>query len=113
MKMDDGEDDVSTFTGALCSIFIVTLVLIYSYLKTDVLVNRKDVDVLSTIKDFEYKDTEIFDHDNGLNIAVAFTAYDTSSEWLLDSTYGELVFAAYSWGMNDDGTYYEERKEVA
>lgn len=112
MKLDDGEGSVSTYSGALCSIFIVTLVLLYSYLKTDVLVNRKDVDVLSTIKDFEFEDTEIFSHDNGFNIAVGFTAYDTSSDWLLDSTYGELVFASYSWGMNPDGTYYEERKEV-
>ena len=112
MRLDDGEASISTFTGALCSLLIVILLVLYFYLKLDVLVYRKDVDVLSTLKDYQFDDREIFSHQNGFNIAVGYTAYDLGEEWLLDSTYGELIFNYYTWGTNPDGSYFEERKEI-
>ena len=62
MRLDDGEASISTFTGALCSLLIVVLLVLYFYLKLDVLVYRKDVDVLSTLKDYQFDDQEIFSH---------------------------------------------------
>ena len=56
MKLDDGEASISTVTGALCSLLIVVLLVLYFYLKLDVLVYRKDVDVLSTLKDYQFDD---------------------------------------------------------
>ena len=49
-----------------------------------------------------------------MNIAVAFTAYDNEEEWILDKSIGELRFTEYSWGENDDGSYYlsHERLEA-
>ena len=56
MRLDDGEASISTVTGALCSLLIVILLVLYFYLKLDVLVYRKDVDVLSTLKDYQFDD---------------------------------------------------------
>ena len=112
MKLDDGKDSVQTITGALCSLFIVALVLLYSYLKLDILLHRKDVDVLSTTKDFEISESENFTYDNGFNIAVGFIAYDNESGQELDRSYGEIVFNSYGWGAYPNGTRYSERKEI-
>ena len=40
---------------------------------------------------------------------MAFTAYDSEDEWILDPTYGQLVFNSYSWGPKEDGTYFTDR----
>ena len=69
---------------------------------------KKDVDVLSTTTDLFYDDDYVFGYEDGLNIGVAFTAYDSEREWILDETYGELVFNHFSWGPRN-GTYYTER----
>lgn len=56
----------------------------------DVLINKKDVDVLSTLNDLHFTPDDIFNYSNGLNIAVAFTAYDSNPEPILDPTYGTI-----------------------
>ena len=78
----------------------------------DVFLARKDVDILSAVNDLLFTDDDIFSYKNGLNIAVAFTAYDSEESWILDETYGELVFSSYSWGPQEDGTYLTERKRL-
>ena len=77
----------------------------YGYLKIDVLINKKDVNLLSSTNQFHYSDRDIFSFKDGLNIAVALTAYDEELEWILDSKYGQLVFQEYGWGTKDDGSY--------
>ena len=70
----------------------------YFNLKSDVLLNRKDVNVLSTVNRRFFDAKEKFSYRDGLNIAVAFSAYDNEEEWSLDKKYGNLVFMEYSWG---------------
>ena len=88
------------------------MIAVYAWLKLDVLINQKDTNILSTTNQLAYADDEIFSYDNGLNIAVAFTAYDNEEEWILDERYGELFFAEYSWGDNSDGSYYLNRERL-
>ena len=112
MRLDDGEDHVSSFSGAVCTVIMLLGVVLYAYLKLDVLLNKKDVTLLARTDEFEYMDIDNITHANGFNIAVGFTSYDNSTAWQLDSTYGELVFNSYSWGLNLDGSYYLIRKEL-
>ena len=77
----------------------------------EILINRRDVNVLSTISDLFYDDDYVFGYKNGLNIAVAFTSYDTETEWILDETYGTLQFNHFSWGPKN-GTYISERERL-
>lgn len=51
MKLDDGVEGIQSWMGSLCSIILATVMLAYMYQKMDVLIARKDVDVLSTVND--------------------------------------------------------------
>ena len=111
MKIDnDGVDNLKSLMGAVCSLLLTFLVCIYAYQKMDVFLEKKDVDILSATNDLFYTDEDIFSYKNGLNVAVAFTAYDTEESWILDETYGELIFNSYSWGPQEDGSYGTVRK---
>ena len=74
---------------------------------------RKDVDVLSTINRLAFADDEVFSYKNGLNIAVAFTAYDSEKEWILDRKYGELYFQEQAWGEKADGTFFTSSNRIS
>jgi len=84
--------------GSLMSLALLAIVAIYAFYKADILINAKDMNVLSTINDMYYSPDDEFTYDNGFNIAVAFTAYDTNPEPILDPTIGEVVFNHYRWG---------------
>lgn len=45
-----------------------------------------------------------------MNIAVAFSAYDSEQEYILDPTYGELRFTSLSWGNDENGKPFSDRQ---
>ena len=51
MRQDDGRASVGSYGGFICTVFLCLIVLSYAYQKADVLRNKKDVDILSTISD--------------------------------------------------------------
>ena len=113
MKLDDGEEYLTSFSGAILSVLSFISMMLYLYLKSDVLLNKKDVDILSTVNRLFFDDDERFTFNDGFNIAVAFTAFDNEEEWILDKKYGTLVFMDYGWGQNDDdGKFYVHRKPL-
>ncbi len=65
--------------------------IIYAIQKGDVLKERSDFDIKQSLRDQFYTDKDVFSYENGFNIAVGLTAYDSETEWILDPTYGELV----------------------
>ena len=88
MRLTDSEGSLKSYVGSVCSILLIFVTLWYANFKFEVLLHKKDVNILSTIKDLHYNEDFIFDSSNGLNIAVAFTAYDDEKEWILDPSYG-------------------------
>lgn len=76
LKMDNGKGAMKTHVGTICSIIWVTIIIVYGATKIDTLVNKKSISILTTYNDLYFKDSQSFDYDQGLNIAVAFTAYD-------------------------------------
>mmetsp|Transcript_9947 Transcript_9947/g.12400 ORF Transcript_9947/g.12400 Transcript_9947/m.12400 type:complete len:147 (+) Transcript_9947:175-615(+) len=111
MQLDEGSD-VRTAMGSICSVFLLTITCLYAYIKFDVLINRKDVDVLTANRDMFYSDDFIFGYEQGFNVAAAFTAYDSETEWILDKKYGEIFFNGFAWGPRPDGTYFTERRRL-
>lgn len=95
--------------GSICSIILLLITVFYAYLKFDVLRNKKDVNVLSTIKDSYFTDDDHFSYEQGLNIAVAFTAYDSERDPILIPQIGEIVINQYKWGFNEDGSVFSAR----
>ena len=58
MKLESDSDSIKTVFGSLCSIILLMVTLFYAYLKLDVLMEKKDVNVLSTVKDLYFDDTD-------------------------------------------------------
>ena len=48
----------------------------------------------------------------GFNVAVAFTAWDSEREPILDPTIGELYFYRIEWGFNPDGTIFVNENKL-
>ena len=95
------------------SLFVTAIVLLFAYLKADVFIKKKDVDILSTVQDRFFTPEDVVDYtNNGFSVAAAFTSYDSETEDILDPSYGELVFNHYFWGENEDGVYESGRKRI-
>ena len=107
--MDAGVANIKTLMGTLCSLIWVGIIIVYAMQKIDILVWKKSVTILQSIKDLHFKDRDEFTYEQGLNVAVAFTAFDNEVTWSLDPSYGELVFNSYEWGYYDNGQPYSIR----
>ena len=112
MRLDAGNEDLRSIVGSIMSFILILVVMIYAYLKADVLVNKKDIDILSTINEKYFDPDYELNFSNGFNIAAAFTAFDSETEDILDPTYGELVFMHYFWGVQEDGKYAAGRTRI-
>ena len=73
---------------------------------------KKYIDVKTTLNYNYVSSSYVFDAEKGLDIAVAFTAYDNEEEIILDKTIGELAFFAYEWGENSDGSVFVKREWI-
>ena len=55
MKIDGdeggGRSSLPTMSGALCTIILLVITITYSILKVDVLLGKKDVDILSALNE--------------------------------------------------------------
>ena len=56
------------------------MMLMYSYQKAEILINKKDAKIFSTEQIAAITDTEVFDSKMGLKIAVALTSWTTNPE---------------------------------
>ena len=95
MKLEGGTHVVQSYAGSLCSILFICITLLYAVQKMVVLVEKKDIDVLSTTLDSFYDEHYVFSYQNGFNIAVAFTGFNNVAEMELDPSYGKFRFSAY------------------
>ena len=112
MKLDEGHDAKNSFLGGVCSLILLIVIIVYAYQKADVLIYKKDVDILSTTNEAFFDADHIFDATKGFAFAAAFTAYDGDPEPILEPEYGEIIFNHFSWGPQDDGTYATSRDKI-
>ena len=106
MKLDKHKQTVNSSIGSFLSFVVYVVVAAYSYQKMDVWLNKKDVDIMSSTQRQAHGTDMIFDASKGLNMALAFAAYDNEEEYILDPSFGEIVFREYKWGTDDDGNYF-------
>ena len=107
MKLSDGEDVVPTWMGAFCSMVLMFILLAYTLQKVEVMLSKKDVDILTALND-SYLDSDFsFNAANGLNFAIKWhSLYDKTER--LDPSIGRLVFRYSQWGYDENGDYTEE-----
>ena len=112
MNLGGGQEDKRSICGGLGSLVVFITMIFYAYTKADVLYTKRGVDILSAVNDSYFSPDYVFNHDNGLNFAVGFTAYDSNREEILEPEIGEIIFNLYSWGPEPDGTYKSERVQI-
>ena len=89
--------------GAACTILVVLVTLMYGGYRASILHARSDVDVMASIQK-DYHDMDYtFGAEQGLNLAVAvFNGFDPSA-FIMDPTYGRVVFLMARVWQNDVG----------
>ena len=79
--------------GTVNSFLLLIVLIVYSYYKFDIMLGKKDVDILSAVKENYFKPDYTFGSKQGLNIAVAvFDPFDPSNYKQLDWSYGQVRF---------------------
>ena len=111
MKLE-GDDSLKSYLGTMCSVLMMMITAVYAYMKLVILIHKKDTNILSVTSDLYFTDDDVFRYSDGLNIAVAFTAYDSEREWILDKSYGEILFNEYKWGTDADGNPFTARNRL-
>ena len=101
MNLEKDKSYVRTYTGSLLTIIMLFITVAYTFQKIDVFIEKKDVDIMTSTMISYIDETQVFDHSQGLRLAMAFTAFDNDPEPILDKSIGELVFKAYSWGQDE------------
>ena len=99
------------------SIGQIALMCVFAWMKIDMLNTEyremdEPITIMTTTQQRAYQPTDTFSFENGLNIAVAFTAYDNDESYLLDPSYGELIFHTYSWGEKPDGEVWSTHERI-
>ena len=107
--LDVKTQEATSLLGSICSIMIFCVTMLYTSQKLEILIKKKDVDILSATKGLVFDDNYIFDNKKGFNIAAAFSEFNSNTEWELDPKYGSLVFNSFSWGTDPDGKPFSRR----
>ena len=95
MKLDhEGNDIKKSVMGSLLSLILVATILTYLYQKVEVMMGRKGVDLQSAFMEKYFTEFDSFGYDQGMNFAVAFTAYNNEREPILDPEYGYIYARA-------------------
>ena len=106
MKLDDGMLGLPSIMGVIFTLLLMTVFLSYIWIKFNTLIMKTDIDILSTVIEAAFDADYIFDAGKGMNIAVAFTAYNDEREQLLDPSIGSLIFRVSEWDFKKDGSIY-------
>lgn len=102
MRLDHGSLRLESWGGALCSVLLFAMISTYFVQKLDILINKREVDLLSVTSFNAHTYEERFDSSMGLNFAAALIKYDGKSEIIDDPTIGELVFNHQKWSRDID-----------
>ena len=103
---------MNTTLGSICSIALFIIAAGYAYQKMDVWLHKKEVNVMAATQKNYFTDDFEFTYEMGMNFALAFTAYDEETEYILDPSYGNIVFIREAWGEKENGEYYWTFDEI-
>ena len=112
MKIDHEKSVLKSTLGSVCSILMAIVIFTYAYIKIEVFLLKSDVDIMQSTIDSFFEDDYEFSHSQGLNFAIAFTAFDNIEEPILDPSLGKVIFNSFTWGEYANGTFFTTREEI-
>ena len=112
MKLDKGITGLTTVSG-LCLTLLLGLVMVsFALQKSWAMFTKKYIDIKTSSTMNYYDHAHVFDAEQGLEVAIGFTAYDNNREVILDKSIGELAFIAYEWGEDEAGNVFVKRERI-
>ena len=90
-------ESLPSAAGVFFTVLLYFVVGGYTLQKCGVMITRKGVESMSVEKTSFYPESYIFDLEQGLDIAVAFTDINSEREYSLDPSFGSLLFAITEW----------------
>lgn len=107
MKLEQEQAALSSIVGTLFSFLTLCLLIGYTVQKCEILINRKDVDILYAVRRDFFSDEQKFTGRQGFNVAVGLTGFDDVKENILLPEYAEIKFAYAAWSVKDDNIEYD------
>ena len=103
-----------TTSSGLCVTILLGLIMgSFALQKTWAMLTKKYIDIKTSSTANYFDHNYVFDAEQGLELAVGFTAYDNNREWILDKSIGELAFIAYEWGEDKEtGDVFVKRERI-
>ena len=102
LRIDQDKEKLESYGGAICSIILTIIVVLFAWTKVLTLQEKQDVDIMSAMVEGELSFEEKFSEKDGFFIAVALTTYDSDEEITEQKEYGELIVEHYGWGYDED-----------
>lgn len=87
--------------GFCLTCIIVVMTAMFFYTKTNTIVEKHDVDIMSALVDNEIDFNYKFTANEGFFISAALTNYNSNSTLTEEARYGELIFEHFGWGNEE------------
>lgn len=114
MGLEDGNRSLKTPCGVIVNLIALFVIAAYTSQKMTVLLQRSNVNTLTTDLHNYYPDEYEFSSSQGLSIAMGVIDYFDEDFTLSDPTYGQFMFQSYSWGIDETtGQIFGDIKDLA
>ena len=109
-RMDGGGSrKLASLVGILLSLIFFVVVTSYALQKLEVLIWKKDNEIMMTELRYFYGDDEAFTGQEGFDLAFGLTTEDGSE---IDATYGFFYLTEEEWGHDEDGLSFFDFEPV-
>ena len=102
MSISKGVYQLPSRIGVLLTLFISTILIVYTGFKMNIMIEKNDNIMYSTTKEFYYAHDYVMDSSKYFYFAFALTGFDNEQESILDPSIAEIKFIAYEWDMYED-----------
>ena len=94
MHLDKGQDALTSKVGALCSLLLFVVMIVYTGYKISIMNGKKNIDIIQAVKENHFDESHVFGVKQGLNLAVGiYSSHDPSTYQHLDPSYGRVKFS--------------------
>ena len=90
-------ESLPSAAGLFFTVLLYLIVGGYTLQKIEVMISKRGLETMSVVKTNFYDDSYVFDQEQGLDIAVAFTDFDNERDNILDPSIGKFVFVVEEW----------------
>ena len=81
LKLDKGWNRLPSKKGIFCTVLLVWILSTYTYYKVSVMLEKRAVDMVSSVIENEFDDTDQFGTEQGFNMAVGIASILDDSTW--------------------------------